>query len=392
MTQYNDHSVIERVERPTPEDHGVIEHVEHAPAKPHPEYEGADLSELELHIAESTGEELPDVCFECARPTKKHTLSQAFKCQRAAEKRLAERALAGDVEPDFDLDADWYMVQTVKGHEEKAKRSLEARLFATDTEGEVVYKQAFPGYILIRCKLTDALVRLVRQVTDVSGFVGATGSWPTPVPRGDVEKMLATVDAPAAPREPRAVDREVIKPTSIITPPSSSFTSPSPAAVPVNGNGEIDYEEIARAMRSVIEKERDEVVKRGGPLEKQNLDLKERLAEQVEQTQLWRTRHHAAVRERNSYKEQLDDQIKINRKLRNDYKLKKQGDHVRLVELEDILRVIDKAQGWSREMGGNGHWQIYKNGVWVSDAASSGGTTRVNMATRTKLRKAGLEV
>lgn len=384
----HDNSVIDRTD-------SVIEPVEHhSTTKPHVEPDDADLSPLDLHMAPHIDDDLPDICSVCARPTKKHTATQAFKCMRMREERLAARDEEEEVveQDPFDRPGDWYIVHTVIAREEKAKRAIEARFSSMGRAGEVVYKSAFPGYVLVRCELDDSLLRLIRQVPDVSGFLGSNGSRPTPLSRSDVEAMLVDEQVAAPIIQAEA---EVITPTEVISGPTpllEPFTAPAPAAVPLNDKGEVDYLELARAMRTVIEQERDEVVRRGGPLEKQNFELKERLHKALEDANMWRTRHHAAVQERNSYKEQLDAQIKINRKLRNDQSEKKTKDHVRLVELEDILRVVDKTPGWTREMGGTGHWQIYKAGVWVSDAAGSGGSTRVNMATRTKLRAKGLKV
>lgn len=410
MNQINDNSVIERIVRPVPPEHHNERVVEHPVAPAVPAYEGEDLSDLELHVAEHSDVELPDICIECARPAKKHTISQAFKCRRAAEKRLAEREFegAGDVVDDappspYDRPGSWYLVHTQIGREQTVARALDAR--EHDRLHEIVEKKGlFPGYVVVRCDLNDELWDLIRRAPNVTNFVSGAGARPSPMSRKDVENfVLAEAPPPRAPRSDTnghvETRTEVLVVDEVIhraPPPQSdlpeSLTAPAPAAVPLNDKGEIDYEAIAKAMRKVIDDERDEIIRRGGPIEKQNLELKVRLAEQVEQTQMWRARHHTAVQERNSYKEQLDESIKVNRKLRNDQREKKMKDHVRLVELEDILAVVDKTSGWTREMGGTGHWQIYKNGVWVSDAAGSGGSTKVNMATRTKLRSAGLKV
>jgi hypothetical protein len=164
-----------------------------------------------------------------------------------------------------------------------------------------------------------------------------------------------------------------------------------PNIIPLPEGG-IDYEALAGAMRVVIERERDEVVKRGGPLEKQNQELKMRIADLLEELAVLRRRHQSAVEERNTYKDQLDEQIKANRKLRNQQAGNRNGERTKVNEINDILRICRKTPGVEVKMGGNGHWQIYKDGVFVSDAASSGGSQKVNMATVVKLRKVGIDV
>lgn len=169
-----------------------------------------------------------------------------------------------------------------------------------------------------------------------------------------------------------------------------------PGELPAGGivvlpDGSVGLEELAAALRNVIERERDEVVKRGGPIEKQNLELKERLADQIEQTRLWRERCNNAQRSANSYKEQYDNLVRENRKKRA--KQDRSGEGAKAVrEIKEIKRIVERLPGWTVKMQGNGHYRFEKDGVFVTDAASSGGSQQVNMATIVKLRKAGVKI
>jgi transcriptional antiterminator NusG len=56
---------------------------------------------------------------------------------------------------------------------------------------KVVQKKMFPGYLLVRCELSDDSWYVVRNTPGVTGFVGQ-GARPSPLPRRDVETFLAT--------------------------------------------------------------------------------------------------------------------------------------------------------------------------------------------------------
>lgn len=297
----------------------------------------------------------------------------------------------------------WFMVHTHIGHEAKVKQLLEAR---DDSRiHEVVEKhKLFPGYVLMRCDLSDDLWRTVRAAPSVSGFIGASGAMPMPMPLNDVDKFLLAEEEEEDPEPPPVTNGFTLKGTRNVQPApepepepeydvADAWTSAFP--FPTDSEGEVDYEKLvplAAAMRTVLERERDEIIRRGGPIEKQNIELKERLARMLDDMNTLRRRQQMTAEARNSLQAQVDAQTKTIRQLRNELKGRKENNQVHLNEITDILAVVDKAKGWTREMGGNGHWQIYKAGVWISDAAGSGGSTRVNQATRVKLKKAGLPV
>lgn len=213
-------------------------------------------------------------------------------------------------------------------------------------------------------------------------------------------------------KSPRAAARRVVPRRRVVpaeaveAPPSSSAAQHDISAadleqwqrtrtvrgVPLPADGILDYDELAAAMRRVIERERDEVIRNGGPIEKQLISMKERLAKQIEETQLWRKRAQANAEQRNLYQEQLEGQIRANRQLRNEMNILKRGGRPKVVDLPDILRVTEATPGFEVRRQGNGHYGIYKDGVWVTDAASSGQGNKVDTATRVKLRKAGVSV
>lgn len=109
----------------------------------------------------------------------------------------------------FDRPGRWYVVHTQSGYEKKVKQNLEARTQSMSMEDsihecvipmedvvefkngkkQVVQKKVFPGYLLVRCDMTDDSWYVIRNTPGITGFVGQ-GAKPSPLPRRDVENFL----------------------------------------------------------------------------------------------------------------------------------------------------------------------------------------------------------
>ncbi len=111
-------------------------------------------------------------------------------------------------------DYKWYILQTYSGYENRVRRTLEEKLRIEHLEelveeifvpGEdvtrvksgrkrkihVVY---FPGYVLIKMKLTDELWHLLMNIPRVSGFVGGTNRDPQPLADEELGRIHAQMD------------------------------------------------------------------------------------------------------------------------------------------------------------------------------------------------------
>jgi len=109
----------------------------------------------------------------------------------------------------------WYVVRAVSGQENKIKTYIEneiARLGLQDyveqvlvpTEnvvqirnGKKVNKEKvyFSGYIMIKANLTGEVPHIIKGITNVIGFLGATkGGDPLPLRQSEVNRMLGKVD------------------------------------------------------------------------------------------------------------------------------------------------------------------------------------------------------
>ena len=131
-----------------------------------------------------------------------------------AEDLLEEEAAPREPSP-WERPGQWFVVHTQSGYEKKVKSNLEARISSMNMEEAiyevvipmedvtefkngkkvVVQKKVFPGYLLVRCHLSDDSWYVIRNTPGVTGFVGqARGQKPTPLMRREVETFLASKD------------------------------------------------------------------------------------------------------------------------------------------------------------------------------------------------------
>ena len=123
----------------------------------------------------------------------------------------------------------WYVVHTQSGYEKKVTANLNARIQSMNMEDmiyevvipmeevvefkngkkQTVQRKVFPGYLLVRCRMTDESWYCIRNTPGVTGFVGQSdrGQKPTPLRRREVRTFLSTkasgADAEAARPKPK---------------------------------------------------------------------------------------------------------------------------------------------------------------------------------------------
>jgi transcriptional antiterminator NusG len=108
---------------------------------------------------------------------------------------------------------EWYVVHTQSGYEKKVTANLHARIQSMNMEEQIfevvipmeevvefkggrkqiVQRKVFPGYLLVRCKMSDESWYCIRNTPGVTGFVGQSrqGQKPTPLSRREVRTFLA---------------------------------------------------------------------------------------------------------------------------------------------------------------------------------------------------------
>lgn len=118
----------------------------------------------------------------------------------------------------------WYVVQTLSNYEKRVQHLLreqvmlqhkeefiEEVLIPTEQVVEVkkgqktnAERKFFPGYVLIKCAMTDDVWHLIKNIPHVTGFVGADkGSKPLPISKKEAERILHQMEEGA--EKPRSV-------------------------------------------------------------------------------------------------------------------------------------------------------------------------------------------
>lgn len=110
------------------------------------------------------------------------------------------------------MSLNWYVVHTYSGFEQKAKKALEDKIktlakqeliseVLVPSESVVEMKKGvkkttnrkiFPGYILVKMKLTDETWQIIKSIPKVTGFVGG-GKEPPTVPEEEVQRITQQI-------------------------------------------------------------------------------------------------------------------------------------------------------------------------------------------------------
>src|SRR5699024_11664361 len=108
----------------------------------------------------------------------------------------------------------WYVVHVYSGMEKSVHKVLLERIERAgletafgrilipaeevvevkDGKKSISERRIFPGYILIEMDLTDETWHLVKNTNRVTGFLGGSGSRPTPVSEQEVNQILSQME------------------------------------------------------------------------------------------------------------------------------------------------------------------------------------------------------
>jgi transcriptional antiterminator NusG len=97
------------------------------------------------------------------------------------ENKVRDAILAGAKERTLMRYFDEVMVPT-----EKVTEVRRGRKYETD-------RKFFPGYVLVKCDLTDEVYHLIKNTPKVTGFLGADKSKPQPIPDAEAERIKGQV-------------------------------------------------------------------------------------------------------------------------------------------------------------------------------------------------------
>ncbi len=119
----------------------------------------------------------------------------------------------------------WYVVHAFSGYEGKVKASLEERIERMgmqDYFGEILVpteevvemrggqqrrseRKFFPGYVLVNMELTDETWHLVKDTSQVLGFIGGTEDKPAPITQKEADAILQRVQEGAEKPRPKVL-------------------------------------------------------------------------------------------------------------------------------------------------------------------------------------------
>ena len=139
----------------------------------------------------------------------------------------------------------WYVLRVIGGKERKTVEFLEKevdRLGINEFVSQIllptekVYqirngkkiskeKNFFPGYILVEANLTGEVPHILKNVTNVLGFLGATkGGVPVPMRQNEINRILGKVDDMALSDEQVNIPFVVGESVKVIDGPFNGFT------------------------------------------------------------------------------------------------------------------------------------------------------------------------
>lgn len=153
--------------------------------------------------------------------------------------------------------ARWYIVHAYSNFEKKVAESIReqaAQRGLTDKFEEILVptenfvevrrgrkvnseRKFFPGYVLVKCDLTDQIFHLIKNTPKVTGFLGADNK-PSPIPDAEAERIKGQV-SDGVERPKSALSFEVGETVRVADGPFASF------------NGKIEEVDEARARLKV---------------------------------------------------------------------------------------------------------------------------------------------
>ena len=146
---------------------------------------------------------------------------------------------------DKEITKRWYVVRAISGKEKKVKEYIEMEINAMNLQdyvsqvliptekvyqirnGKKVSKERnfFPGYVLIEAALIGEVPHIIKNITNVIGFLGGEkGGDPMPLRQAEVNRILGKVDELAESEEELNIPFIVGESVKVIDGPFNSFS------------------------------------------------------------------------------------------------------------------------------------------------------------------------
>ena len=136
-----------------------------------------------------------------------------------------------------DIEKKWYVVRAISGKEKKVKEYIESEIKARGMQdyvaqvfqvrnGKKVSKERsyLPGYVLIEAALIGEIPHIIKNITNVIGFLGAEKKGdPIPLRLSEVNRILGKVDELAESGEELNIPFVVGENVKVIDGPFNNF-------------------------------------------------------------------------------------------------------------------------------------------------------------------------
>ncbi|MFO7879397.1 MAG: transcription termination/antitermination protein NusG [Bacteroidales bacterium] len=142
-----------------------------------------------------------------------------------------------------DVEKKWYVIRAISGKEKKVKDYLETEIarrglqeqvsnvlipmekFYQVRNGKKVSKERnyFPGYVLIEAALDGEIMHIIKDVSNVIGFLGSKSGEPVPLRESEVNRILGKVDELAEQEEEINIPYYVGESVKVIDGPFNGF-------------------------------------------------------------------------------------------------------------------------------------------------------------------------
>jgi len=139
-----------------------------------------------------------------------------------------------------DIEKKWYVVRAISGKEKKVKEFIESEIKARGMQDYVPTEKVFqvrngkkvskersylPGYVLIEACLIGEIPHIIRNITNVIGFLGAEKKGdPIPLRQSEVNRILGKVDELAESGEELNIPYVVGESVKVIDGPFNNFS------------------------------------------------------------------------------------------------------------------------------------------------------------------------
>ncbi|MEA3448247.1 MAG: transcription termination/antitermination protein NusG [Bacteroidota bacterium] len=144
---------------------------------------------------------------------------------------------------DNNRDKKWYVIRAIGGKEKRVKEFLESEIARRDLQdrvsnvlipmekyyqvrnGKKISKERnhFPGYVLIEAALDGEIIHIIKNVTNVIGFLGTQSGDPVPLRESEVNRILGKVDELAEQEEEINIPFYVNESVKVIDGPFNGF-------------------------------------------------------------------------------------------------------------------------------------------------------------------------